>query len=51
VEEEAERLADEATEKWKKSLEDWGKKVTPEGLKRYRENAKTMAIIKLELRK
>jgi len=51
MEEEAERIAMDIAEKWRRSLEDKGKTVTAAGLKRYRENAKRMAMIKLEMRK
>lgn len=46
-EEVIEWLADLYTEKWFKAMERKGKKVTPEGIKRYRENAKVMARIKI----
>jgi len=46
-EEEVEALADVNTRKWLESMKMRGKKVTEEGLKRYRESARGMARWKL----
>jgi len=42
-----EELADFYTEKWIEGMERQGKKVTPEGVKRYRKGAKVNAMIKV----
>ena len=48
-EKEAEDLAEMYTKKWMLALENKGKKATPEGLKRYRETAKQLARVRLEM--
>jgi hypothetical protein len=48
--EEAERLAELYTLKWKEAVEKRGRKVTPEGLERVRRNMRLMAEIRFRRR-